>query len=214
MDKQCWSPLHHASYLGHTEIVRALLSKGAMVDTLNVSTQTPLVLAASRGHKECALQFAELGADVVKLSSAPKTPKQYAIDGGWGLALQDAAMPPEPPDRPFIDKIRARSIRIQWKLPEVRWSAPIDRFRLERTLPDSDDWTTVLECGAHKNLMKMEGLRPASWFQFRIVSRSWAGWSKPSIPSKPVQTLKDKPEQPGIPVLLSGFTPLPQAGSS
>jgi hypothetical protein len=202
MDKQCWSPLHHAAYLGHKEIVRALLGKGANVDTLNVSTQTPLVLAASRGHVDCALQFATLGADVVKISSAPKTPKDYAIDNGWGPALQEAAMPPEPPDRPVVDKVRARSIRIQWKLPEVRWSAPIDLYRLERTLPDSDDWETVLECGAHKNLMKMVGLRPASWFQFRIVSRSWAGWSPSSVPSKPVQTLKDKPEQPGVPVLL------------
>jgi hypothetical protein len=207
LDKQCWTPLHHAAYLGHKGIVKALLDVNARVDSLNVSTQTPLVMASMRGHVDVALLFAPLGADVVKISSAPKTPKQYAIDEGWGHLLQEASKPPEPPDMPVVDKIRARSIRIQWTLPEVRWSAPVDLYRLEQTKPDSDpehedSWITVMECSAQKTIMKMHNLRPASWFQFRIVSRSWAGWSLPSIPSKPVQTLKDKPEMPGQPKLL------------
>ena len=177
LDKQCWTPLHHAAYLGHVDIVRMLLDKEATVDALNVTTQTPLILASMRGHIECALMFARLGADVVKLSSAPKTPKQFALDDGWGDRLQEAAREPEAPDKPKVDKIRARSIRIQWKLPDIRWSAPIDKYRLERTDPDDPEkWITVVECGAEKILYKMLKLRPASWFQFRIISRSWAGW--------------------------------------
>ena len=202
LDKQCWTPLHHAAYLGHVEIVKMLLAKEATVDALNVTTQTPLILASMRGHVECALQFAVLGADVVKLSSAPKIPKNYAIDDGWGDRLQRASKEPEAPDRPEVDKIRARSIRIQWALPAVRWSAPIDKYRLEKTDPDDPNkWITVIECGAEKILYKMLDLRPASWFQFRILSRSWAGWGPPSEPSKRVQTLKDKPEAPGIPII-------------
>lgn len=47
-----WTPLHIASSVGQVDIVSALVEKGATVNAVNQTGQTPLHYAASRNRLE------------------------------------------------------------------------------------------------------------------------------------------------------------------
>jgi ankyrin repeat protein len=57
------TPLIHAAFAGHTEVVRLLLERGAAVDAENVQRRTALVLAADQGHAEIVELLLARGAD-------------------------------------------------------------------------------------------------------------------------------------------------------
>lgn len=44
-----WTPLHQASYVGYSDIIRLLLEHGSDLEAQNVEQDTPLHLAARRG---------------------------------------------------------------------------------------------------------------------------------------------------------------------
>ena len=46
------TPLHFAAYNGHTAIVEALITAGAVVNQANDYIETPLHLADQKGHTE------------------------------------------------------------------------------------------------------------------------------------------------------------------
>jgi ankyrin repeat protein len=48
------TPLHYASYYGHTEIAQLLLEHGADVDALGANYNTPLLYAENRGYQKIA----------------------------------------------------------------------------------------------------------------------------------------------------------------
>ena len=58
-----WTPLHYASYRGHTEIVSELLLKGARVDTRNDDGFTPLFYAAQQNFPGICTDLLNAGAD-------------------------------------------------------------------------------------------------------------------------------------------------------
>ena len=49
------TPLHHAAHTGHAAICELLINSGAQVDAVDIGNQTPMHLAAERGHR-CDLE--------------------------------------------------------------------------------------------------------------------------------------------------------------
>ena len=49
---------------GSTAVVRAFIAKGVALDARDITGQTPLIIAAGRGHVECARLLIEAGCDV------------------------------------------------------------------------------------------------------------------------------------------------------
>ena len=47
-----WTPLHHAAWYGHDEIVKLLLNSGANKDIMSLDNVTPLIIANEKGHKQ------------------------------------------------------------------------------------------------------------------------------------------------------------------
>jgi ankyrin repeat protein len=50
VDEDNWTPLHHASYLGHFDLCKFLISQGVNIDARSICGETPLHLAASAGR--------------------------------------------------------------------------------------------------------------------------------------------------------------------
>ena len=57
-----WTALMHASYEGHTEVVKLLLGAGADVSLQNEKGKTALYYARIQGHTEVARLLKEAGA--------------------------------------------------------------------------------------------------------------------------------------------------------
>jgi ankyrin repeat protein len=53
VDKKGDTPLHHAAFRGHDDILQLLLNHGASVNAVDNNGYTPLHFAASWGHVKC-----------------------------------------------------------------------------------------------------------------------------------------------------------------
>lgn len=80
-DKDGWTPLHLAAFLGETPIAKLLLAKSAEVDAKLESGQTPLHLAARKAHKSTAELLLAHGADVNAKTQIGETPLHKAAAG-------------------------------------------------------------------------------------------------------------------------------------
>ncbi|MFC2142699.1 ankyrin repeat domain-containing protein, partial [Acidobacteriota bacterium] len=80
-DDQGWSPLHHASFHGHNEVVEFLIVSGAEINALDNLGNTPLHRASLRGHVNITRLLIEAGADLNKISAFGFTPLAYAVRG-------------------------------------------------------------------------------------------------------------------------------------
>lgn len=65
------SPLHAAACAGHGACVTALLTAGAVVDTVNTAGASAFACAASRGHISVMVMLGQLGAKVEKAHEPP-----------------------------------------------------------------------------------------------------------------------------------------------
>jgi len=63
-DDDGFTPLYHAAFNSHKEIVELLIAKGADVNGKDIWGHTSLHLAAIKGHKELAELLIANGADV------------------------------------------------------------------------------------------------------------------------------------------------------
>jgi len=81
-DAEDKTPLQHAAYWGHKEIVALLIAKGADVNAKSEGGSTPLHTAALGGEKEIAELLIANGADVNAKNDAGTTPLHNAASGG------------------------------------------------------------------------------------------------------------------------------------
>ena len=80
-DDQGWTPLHHASFRGHNEVVKFLITSGAEINALDNFRSTPLHRAALRGHMKITGLLVENSADINKISTFGSTPLAFAVRG-------------------------------------------------------------------------------------------------------------------------------------
>ena len=74
--------LAHGAWENHTDILKALLEKGASVDARDENGWTAMMRAAVKGHNESMMTLLEKGADVNAGSSAGDTALIRAAQGG------------------------------------------------------------------------------------------------------------------------------------
>lgn len=206
MNKNCWTSIHFAAYLGELEMVKRLLNAGAVVDSLNSTTQTPLVLACERNHSHVAKVLAKLGANVFKVSSSGQTPVEFAIEHGWGDELKKASRVPEPPEGiPYVTHIGPRSCRVTWGRTSNSWSADVDGYRVDQALLESGKkirWKRAYDGNRDRVSVDLRNMSPSSWYIYRVCCHSWAGWSSYGGSSIPIQTKFDKPDPPSLPRMV------------
>ncbi len=77
-----WTPLLSASWRGESQIAKALLDRGAQVNTKDPLGWTPLMVAAKRGHRDIAKTLIEGGADVNATSIRNATALILACEEG------------------------------------------------------------------------------------------------------------------------------------
>jgi ankyrin repeat protein len=81
-DPRGMTPLHFASFRGHTELVKLLIKAGAVVDAGDQRGTTPLIGAAYFGHKEIAEVLIAGGADINRKFVDGRTPLLFTIFRG------------------------------------------------------------------------------------------------------------------------------------
>ncbi len=79
-DPDGMTPLHWTAFMGHLEITRLLLDRGANINALTDDNWAPLYFAARRGHLEVVRLLALLGADVEARDNSGRTPTDVAIN--------------------------------------------------------------------------------------------------------------------------------------
>ncbi len=73
-----WTPLHKASWWGHTETVKLLLDHEADVNAQNWENETPLHKASCEGHTDTASLLLDRGANVNAQNNSKWTPLHTA----------------------------------------------------------------------------------------------------------------------------------------
>lgn len=82
------TPLHHASFGGHTSVVLLLLEHGANVSSTDTDGATALHEAALNGHEQVAWLLMEHGSDVLATDTSGETPLLWAASGGHAAVVQ------------------------------------------------------------------------------------------------------------------------------
>lgn len=78
-DKRRWTPLHTASFHGHSSCARRLLSHGAEADAEDSHQRSPLILAADEGHTSTCKVLIQSGADPNFSQYNARSPLNQAI---------------------------------------------------------------------------------------------------------------------------------------
>jgi ankyrin repeat protein len=60
-ERDVWTPLHVAAYLGNEEVVRLLIQNKAEINARNMDNKTPLELAIFRGNETTAAMLSDFG---------------------------------------------------------------------------------------------------------------------------------------------------------
>ncbi|GAB1600551.1 transient receptor potential cation channel subfamily A member 1-like isoform X3 [Argonauta hians] len=86
-DLQKMTPLHRAAQLNQSAAVHFLLNKGADINAVNCRGQTPLLLAASKGHWDMVQILIKQGADLLVKDENYRNFLHLAIENGAHLNI-------------------------------------------------------------------------------------------------------------------------------
>lgn len=80
-----WTPLHYACAKGQLDVAKYLVSKGAIIDSLSVGDNTPLIMAVQAGNEELVAFLLSKGADLRLKNSQGLTAIDIAViyDKPW-----------------------------------------------------------------------------------------------------------------------------------
>lgn len=84
-DNFLWTPLHHACYNGHLDIVEVLVKAGAAVNAPAIGDATPLMRAIEACRLDMVYFLITAGADVQAINSCGKISKMgcFFIKNAW-----------------------------------------------------------------------------------------------------------------------------------
>ena len=74
-----WTPLHYACAKGQLEVSKYLIAKGAIIDSLSVGDNTPLIMAVQSGNEELVALLLSKGADIRLKNSQGLTAIDIAV---------------------------------------------------------------------------------------------------------------------------------------
>ncbi|KRY50894.1 Twitchin [Trichinella britovi] len=107
---------------------------------------------------------------------------------------------PSPPGTPEAVDMDTTWVTLTWDRPNSDGGSKILGYLVEFREPDSYKWTSANAFLAKEPRLVIESLRDQSEYQFRVLAKNAAGFSKPSEPSSFIK-LKPKFSPPGAPSL-------------
>ncbi|XP_067911915.1 protein sidekick-1 isoform X2 [Heterodontus francisci] len=143
----------------------------------------------------------------------PESPYVFRVSAktrqGWGEPVEAVVITTETRDRPQPatnltipqSEIRGRSLLLQWK-PGSDGSSPIRYFTVQTKELPNMEWQTHTSSISHDaTSYVIDGLKPYTSYQLRMMATNDIGDSAFSAATEPVTTLQDVPSEP--PVILS-----------
>ena len=111
-----WTPLHNAAWKSFTDIVKALIAKGADVDAQGDEYDTPLMLAAGNGHTETVKTLIAKGADIEAEDTSGDTALAWALGANHHATvkvIREALAPPgesETPTEKLFNAVKTKDL--------------------------------------------------------------------------------------------------------
>ena len=110
VDRDSWTPLHHAAIRAHVEILTLLVEAGANVNAADSDGCTALHFAPSTRALACVEVLLAAGASVNARNVSGRTPFDAALSNDkrrwWPLFLRAGAQIPRYPSHPYILHVR------------------------------------------------------------------------------------------------------------
>ena len=110
VDRDSWTPLHHAAIRAHVEILTLLVEAGANVNAADSDGCTALHFAPSTRALACVEVLLAAGASVNARNVSGRTPFDAALSNDkrrwWPLFLRAGAQIPSYPSHPYILHVR------------------------------------------------------------------------------------------------------------
>lgn len=106
---------------------------------------------------------------------------------------------PGQPDKPTVRDMDRNWADIEWEPPASNGGSKILGYNLQYRDAHSHKWVTANKDLITDTHFKVPNLRDMGEYEFRVIAKNAAGWSKPSPPSDRVQ-LRQRHGPPGPPI--------------
>ena len=168
-DPAGFSPLHWASYYGHSEVAQELLAFGSPVDARAFDGRTPLCLAAAEGRKDLVVLLLGHNASPNAAADDGTSPLHAAtahLHVGTIEALVKAGGDPSLPDRANQRPLTYLYSRIETGLallaPHLEGNG-LEALRSAVTSGQLDTFLALLDAGISPNVRAPDGTVPLTW---------------------------------------------------
>lgn len=108
---------------------------------------------------------------------------------------------PDKPDPPKVKDMDRNWALVEWEPPASNGGSKILGYRVEYRDSHSHRWIAASKDLVEDTQLKVVNLRDLGEYEFRVLAKNAAGWSKPSLPSDKVQ-LREKFGPPGPPIQI------------
>ncbi|XP_072021853.1 twitchin-like isoform X7 [Amphiura filiformis] len=107
---------------------------------------------------------------------------------------------PDAPGKPVVKDVEKGYVSLSWEPPEFDGGSKILGYNVEKRDEDFD-WAPANDFLVKDTTLSLSNLQPMNTYEFRVLAKNAAGWSRPSKPSESVQpkdqfTTSDKPGTP------------------
>ncbi|KAL3088858.1 hypothetical protein niasHS_009150 [Heterodera schachtii] len=106
---------------------------------------------------------------------------------------------PSQPDKPVVRDFDRTWAELEWEPPASNGGSKILGYNLQYRDQHSHKWVTCNKFLIESTHFKVQNLRDLGEYEFRVVAKNAAGWSKPSPPSDRIQ-LRQRYGPPGPPI--------------
>lgn len=101
-----------------------------------------------------------------------------------GIVAKNPYDEPTKPGTPEITDYDNKSVSLKWNPPRSDGGAPIEKYIIQKKDKFKPDWENACEVPGDQNEAKVEDLKEAGEYQFRVIAINKAGPSPASDPSK------------------------------
>ncbi|KAI1733007.1 fibronectin type III domain-containing protein [Ditylenchus destructor] len=108
---------------------------------------------------------------------------------------------PSKPEKPVVRDMDRNWAEVEWDVPSSNGGSKILGYNVQYRDSHSHKWITANKELINDTRFRVTNLRDLGEYEFRVIAKNAAGWSKPSAPSDRVQ-LKQRHGPPGPPIQI------------